>query len=151
MENSVNNCNYFISSKYAEDDRVMHSKSDNIKFTFYSNANEVDDHEFFESLRSRYQDNLAKLRKWSKCILNVFCHKCHKVSFWRCGSYNGSPEWIKKKKTTTINQENKDNKWFQFALTVALNYEELKCNPGRVSKSKLVINTYKWKEINYQK
>ena len=62
MENSVKNCNYFISSKYAEDERVMHSKSDNIKFTSYNDANEVDD-EFFESLRSRYQDNLEKLKK----------------------------------------------------------------------------------------
>ena len=40
----------------------MHSKSDNIKFTSYNDANEVDD-EFFESLRSRYQDNLEKLKK----------------------------------------------------------------------------------------
>ena len=62
MENSVKNCNYFISSKYAEDECVMHSKSDNIKFTSYNDANEVDD-EFFESLRSRYQDNLEKLKK----------------------------------------------------------------------------------------
>ena len=62
MENSVKNCNYFISSKYAEDERVMHSKSDNIIFTSYNDANEVDD-EFFESLRSRYQDNLEKLKK----------------------------------------------------------------------------------------
>ena len=62
MENSVKNCNYFISSKYAEDERVMHSKSDNIKFTSYNDANEVDD-EFFEPLRSRYQDNLEKLKK----------------------------------------------------------------------------------------
>ena len=62
MENSVKNCNYFISSKYAEDERVMHSKSNNIKFTSYNDANEVDD-EFFESLRSRYQDNLEKLKK----------------------------------------------------------------------------------------
>ena len=62
MENSVKNCNYFISSKYAEDERVMHSKSGNIKFTSYNDANEVDD-EFFESLRSRYQDNLEKLKK----------------------------------------------------------------------------------------
>ena len=62
MENSVKNCNYFISSKYAEDERVMHSKSNNIIFTSYNDANEVDD-EFFESLRSRYQDNLEKLKK----------------------------------------------------------------------------------------
>ena len=47
----------FISSKDTEEERVMHSNSDNIKFTSYNDANEVV-HELFESLCSRYQDNL---------------------------------------------------------------------------------------------
>ena len=33
----------FISSKDAEEERVMHSRSDNIKFAFYNDANEVVD------------------------------------------------------------------------------------------------------------
>ena len=56
-----------------------------------------------------------------------------------------------KKEKKTINPKNKDNKWFQYALMAALNYEELNWNPERVSKSKPFINKYKWKEINYQK
>ena len=32
MENLVNNCNSFISSKDAENERVMHSSNGNIKF-----------------------------------------------------------------------------------------------------------------------
>ena len=55
MENSVNNCN--ISSKDVEKKCVMHSRSNNIKFTSYSDANEAVN-ELFESLRSRYQRNL---------------------------------------------------------------------------------------------
>ena len=43
----------FISSKDAEEEHVMHSTSDNIKFTLYSDANEVID-ELFSWLRSRY-------------------------------------------------------------------------------------------------
>ena len=35
----------------------MHSRSNNIKFTSYNDANEVFD-ELFESLRSRYQGHL---------------------------------------------------------------------------------------------
>ena len=42
----------FISSKDAEEERVMHSRSNNIKFTSYNDANEVVD-ELFESLHSR--------------------------------------------------------------------------------------------------
>ena len=44
----------FIFSNDTEDERVMHSMSNNIKFTSYNDANEVVS-ELFESLRSRYQ------------------------------------------------------------------------------------------------
>ena len=47
----------FISSKDAEDERVMHSSSGNLKFTPYSDANNVIN-KLFKSLRSRYQENL---------------------------------------------------------------------------------------------
>ena len=56
--------------------------------------------------------------------------KCHKISFEHGGSYIGSPYWIKKKKAT-INPENTDDKRFQYAVNVALNYEEIKRNPER--------------------
>ena len=46
-----------ISSKDAEEERVMHSKSDNIKFMSYNDANEGVN-ELFESLRSRYKTDL---------------------------------------------------------------------------------------------
>ena len=45
----------FISSKDVEEERVMHSWTDNIKFTSYNDANKVID-ELFESLRSRYPE-----------------------------------------------------------------------------------------------
>ena len=48
--------NNFISSKYTEEERVMHSKSDNIKFTSYNHANEVAD-ELLHSLCTTYQCN----------------------------------------------------------------------------------------------
>ena len=47
----------FISSNDAEKERTMHSKRENIKFTYYNYATKVVD-ELFESLRSRYQGNL---------------------------------------------------------------------------------------------
>ena len=47
----------FISSKDAEDERLMHSSSGNLKFTPYSDANDVIN-KLFKSLRSRYQENL---------------------------------------------------------------------------------------------
>ena len=57
-------------------------------------------------------------------------YKCHKVNFKHGGSYIDSPDWIKKKKAT-VNSENMDDKCFQYATTVALNYEEIKWNPEK--------------------
>ena len=48
----------FISSKDAEEERLMHSRSNNIKFASYNDVNEVAD-KLFESFCSRYQGNLA--------------------------------------------------------------------------------------------
>ena len=75
-------------------------------------------------------------------------YRCHKVNFRRGGSYIDSPEWIKNKKVA-INPKNEDDKCFQYAVTVSVNYEEIEQNPGRVSNIKPFINKYNWKCINY--
>ena len=61
------------------------------------------------------------------CIINVT-----RQNFKCGGSYIDSPDWINKKKVT-MNSKNKDDKCFQYAVTVALNYEEINWNPERVS------------------
>ena len=43
----------------------------------------------------------------------------------------------------------KDNKYFQNAVTVALNYEEIKKDPQRITKTKPFINKYYWETINF--
>ena len=68
----------------------------------------------------------------------------NKVSLSRGRSYVDSPEWLKNKKAT-IN----DNKCFQYALTVALNYRNIKNNLERISKIKTFIDQYNWKEIDF--
>ena len=74
-------------------------------------------------------------------------YKCHKVNFKRGGSYTYSPDWIKKK-IATINPKNTDNKCFQYAGTVALNYEEIESYPETVSNIKPSMNKYNWEGIN---
>ena len=54
-----------------------------------------------------------------------------------------------KKKKATINPKNTDDKCFQYAATVALNYEETESHPDRVLNVKPFINKYNWKGINY--
>ena len=58
------------------------------------------------------------------------------------------PEWLKNRKAT-INPKNNDDKCFQYALTVALNYKQIKKDPQRISKIKTCIDQHNWKEINF--
>ena len=133
----------FISSKDAEGERALHSSRDNTKFTSYNDANEVVD-ELFESLRSKYQGNLETSMRGNDLIFDLvqlMYYKCHKVNFRHGGSYIDSPDWIKKKKAT-INPKNTDNKCFQYAATVALNYVTSKWNTVRVSNIEPFTNKY---------
>ena len=47
----------------------MHSRNENIKFTFYNAVNEVVN-ELFDSLRSRYQGNLETSMRGSDFIFD---------------------------------------------------------------------------------
>ena len=48
-----------------------------------------------------------------------------------------------------MNPKNTDDKHFQYAAIVALNYDKIKWNLERVSNIKLFLNKYNWKGINY--
>ena len=52
-------------------------------------------------------------------------YKLHKISLNRGESYADSCKLLKNKKTT-INLENNDDKCFQYAITVELNYDQIK-------------------------
>ena len=49
--------------------------------------------------------------------------------------YIDSPDWIKNKKKAINPINKKDNKYFQNAVTVALNYEEIKKRSARNNKN----------------
>ena len=66
----------------------------------------------------------------------------------RSRSYIDSPKWLKNKKATK-NQKNNDDNCFQYALTVALNYQNIKNNPEIISKMKPFVDQYNWKEIDF--
>ena len=131
----------FISSHGNSDEtRTIHTKSNNV-------GSEVD--EIIESLLQRYQKGLEELMRGSEFIfdgVDALYYDLNKVSLSRGGSYTDSLEWLKNKKAT-INTINNDDKCFQYATTVALNYEQIKKDPQRMSKIKPFIDQYNWKEI----
>ena len=80
--------------------------------------------------------------------VDALYYNLNKVSWSRGGSYIDSPKWLKNKKAT-INPKSNDDKCFQYALTVALNYQNIKNNPERISKIKPFIDQYNWKDIDF--
>ena len=80
--------------------------------------------------------------------VDVLCYKLHRISLNRSGSYIDSRKWLKNKKAT-INPKDNDDNWFQYASTVALNYQNIKNNPEKISKIERFIDQYNWKEINF--
>ena len=48
-----------------------------------------------------------------------------------------------------VEKQNNAGKCFQYAIFVALNYQNIDKNPETKTKIKLFINQYNWKEINF--
>ena len=72
----------------------------------------------------------------------------HKISLKRGKSDIKSPEWVLNKKAI-INPKNKDNKCFQYSITVALNHQNFENYPEIISNIKPFIAQYNWKGIDF--
>ena len=140
----------FILSNGSDETRNMHIKSNNIEVTMGSKTDEIID-EPFKSLLQNYQKRLEESMRGSNFVfdsVDLSYYHLQKTSLKRTGSsYIDSPEWLKNKKTT-INTKNNDDNCFQYALTAALNYQNIKSHPERVSNLKPFIDQYNWKGIN---
>ena len=133
----------FISSKEDSDDTR----------TMYSKSNETDEifEKLLESLSERYQEGLEESMRGSEFIfdsVDAVYYNLNKTSLSRGGSYIDSPKWLKNT-NATINPKNNDDKCFQYAVAVALNYEQIEKDPQRISEIKPFIDQYNWKEIKF--
>ena len=82
----------------------------------------------------------------------LYC-KCHKINPNCGGSYINSPDWIENQKATINPINKKDNKCFQYAVTVTLNHKEIKKKKKKtetITKVRPFINNYNWKEEGFQ-
>ena len=114
----------------------MHSKTD-YKEIMISDLTDKVIGKLFNSLKNRYQNNLQLMRgsDFIFDFVELLYYKCHKINLNRGGSYIDFLDWIKNKKVL-INLINKnDNKCFQYAITVALNYEEIKKRSAKNNKN----------------
>ena len=128
----------------------MHSKTDTIDIRINNEADKVLK-EAFDLLKNRYENNLESMKgsEFVFSYVHLLYYKCHKINPNRDGSYLDSPDWIKNKKGTINPINKKDNKCFQYAVTVALNHQEIKTDPQKIIKIKPFINKCNWKGINF--
>ena len=126
----------FISSEDDSDEtRNTRTKSDNIEIMIGSETDEIIE-ELFKYLLQRYQEGLEESMKGGEFIfdtVNLLYYHLQKTSLKRIGSsYIDSTKWLKNKRST-INPKNNDNNCFQYPLTVALNYQNIKKIPQNLS------------------
>ena len=121
----------FISSKDSDETRTMSTKIDNIEIMMVSETDDIIK-ELFESLLQKCQEGLEESMERSGFIfdsIGLLYYHLQKESLSRkTGSYMDSPKWLIKKKATR-NPKNNDDNCFQYALTVALNYKNIKKDP----------------------
>ena len=80
--------------------------------------------------------------------INFSNYNFNKTSIYRGGSYIDSPKWLKDKKST-VNPKNNDHKCFQYAATLALNFNNINNHPEKISKIRPFIDQYNWKYIDF--
>ena len=157
----------FSSSLDPREILTMDWKSDNVEVLM---GNETDDiiKELFESLLKRYQEKLEEKIKDSKftseCVdllyyedskfasecVDLLYYDLHKRTLRTGKSHKESPEWLINKRASINPQDEDDNSCFQYAITVALNHQNIENHPERISNIEPFINQYNWKDIDLQ-
>ena len=140
----------FISSKDTGETCTIFVWSDNEEIRL---GNETDDiiKGLLNSFLNNYQKEEIILRNGSNFVfesVDLLSYHIHKTSLKRGKSYIKSPEWVINKRAT-INPKNKDNKCFQYSITVALNHQKIESHPERISNIRPHIDQYNWEGIEF--
>ena len=99
-----------------------------------------------------YQTSLKTRMKRSDLVfisVDALYYKLHKINLNRGSSYIDSPEWLKNKKATINPKNKKDDNCFQFAIAIALHYQQINNHPEEIYNIKTFISKHNWKEINF--
>ena len=141
----------FLSFKDTGETRFIYIWSDNEEIRWGNETDDVIDN-LFESLLDNYQKEQQIMRGGSNFSfesVELLQYSLHKIKLKRGGSYMDPLEWIRNK-LATINPKNyDDNNFFQYAITVALNHQNIENHPERISNIEPFINQYNWKDIDF--
>ena len=137
----------FVLQKPGSDEiRIMYTRSIPEEIMSGSETEEVAENLIIQLLQ-KYQDNLQNKMKGSDFIFNGVNYLYYDPNRTIWILYRIS-KWLKDKKCT-INQKNTDNKCFQYATTLALNFNNIDKHHQRTSKIKPFIDNYNWNDINF--
>ena len=128
----------------------MYTRSNTAEFMNGRETKEIID-TLYKSILQNHVDNLQEKMKGSDFAytgIDYFYYDFNRVSISKGGSYIDFPKWLKDKRST-VNQKNNDFKCFQYATTLALNFDKVDNHPERVAKVKSFINNYNWTDINF--
>ena len=141
----------FISSNDSNETHIMHTKSDNIEIMMGSETDDITE-ELRDSLLQNYQKGLEESMRGSEFVcesVDLLYYHLHRINLKSGESYVDSPKWLKDKGATINPKNKKDNKCFQYAITVALNHQSIGNNPQRASKIEPFIGQCNWKRIDF--
>ena len=150
MESTIVEISFISLKPSPNETHIRHTRSDNEEFMNGSDTDEIIEG-LFESFLQKYEENLQEKIKGSDFEfdgVNFLYYDFNKISINSGGLYIVSPQWLKNKKST-INPINNDYKFFQYAATLALNFDKIRKNPQRISKIKPFIDQYNWKDIDF--
>ena len=140
----------FISPNHTGEIRTFYVNSDNEEIRSGNETNEIMT-KLLKSFLNNYQNKEKILRNGSNFVfesIDLLFYPIHKTNLKRKKSYIKSPKWILNKRAT-INPKNRDNKCFQYSITVALNHQNIENHPERISNIKPFIDKYNWKGIDF--
>ena len=118
-----------ISTKSFIETRTMHPKSRQVEVYMGSDTENVIDTLFNTLLQNFQRIQETSNERGSEFIpdsVELLEYELHKTNIVRSESYIPSPDWIANKKSTINPKNEKDNKCFQWAIIVGLNYNIIK-------------------------
>ena len=140
----------FVSSNDNGENRTIFVWSDNEEIRL---GNKTDDiiKRLINSFLNKYQKEEIILRKGSSFVfesVDLLSYHIHKTSLRRGNSYVKSSEWLINKRAT-INPKNKDDKCFQYSITVAINHQNIENHSEIISSTEPFIDQYNWDDIEF--
>ena len=120
-----NNC---ISSRDLEETRTIYSASKPVE-VFMGTDTDGAMNRLFDTLLQRFQQAIETSNdrgsEFTHGSVGLLYYYFQKIDIRRAESHMKSPDWLVNKRATINPRNEKDNKCFQYAIAVALNYNEI--------------------------